>query len=385
MSNEFDDAEFDPSDLEPTQGQSDTKPTPRMKFVSVGDMVNDFTPIKWQIKGFIQEHTMMMLFAAPAVGKSLLAVDMACCIATGKDWLGKKTKQGAVAIIAGEGTEGIKKRVQAWQIENGTPLSGAPLFVSQSAETLDTPEGLSQTILSLESLPQKPTLVVLDTLARTISGDENSQQSMGAYVQACDWIKQTYKCTVMIVHHVGVADQSRGRGSSALPAACDTIYRLTNDDADIRLLTCEKFKDAEKPTPLEFELKSVDLGYTDEDGQDQTSVVLSLKGEAVGRHSKVKKLSESRKFALEMFARASYQHKASRDSWRAEFIASHHADGQDSKRRAFDRTVKELTESGLVFVENNIFEVCQSHEQYKQIKGLFIHANFDKTQDEKSQ
>ena len=53
-----------------------------------------------------------MVFGPSAAKKSFLVYDLACCIATGKDWHGNRVKQGAVLIICGEGHGGLNRRLK---------------------------------------------------------------------------------------------------------------------------------------------------------------------------------------------------------------------------------------------------------------------------------
>jgi RecA-family ATPase len=73
-------------------------------------------------------------------------------------------------------------------------------------------------------------LVIIDTLARSFGGaDENQAKDMGAFISACDQIRANTGATLLIVHHSGVQDKERARGSSSLRAACDIEYRIERE------------------------------------------------------------------------------------------------------------------------------------------------------------
>lgn len=97
-----------------------------------------------------------------------------------------------------------------------------------------------------------PSLFIIDTLARNFGGgDENSVQDMGRFVAVVDRLLVRFPgCAVMVVHHTGHNDKGRGRGSSALPAAADTIIGLSAGDEGRNItVACKKQKDAaEFPT-----------------------------------------------------------------------------------------------------------------------------------------
>ena len=121
--------------------------------------------------------------------------------------------------------------------------------------------------------------VVIDTLARCFAGDENKTEDMGRFIAACDQLKSTVGVTVLVVHHSGVSDKERARGSSALRAACDFEFRVerAKQEKPALILTSTKAKDdKEKPKQM-FELDTVQL-FTDSDGDDVVSLVASCVG-----------------------------------------------------------------------------------------------------------
>jgi len=70
------------------------------------------TPPVCLVKFHIEEGTFAMVFGPAGAKKSFLVYDLACCIATGKDWHGNRVKQGAVLIICGEGHGGLNRRLK---------------------------------------------------------------------------------------------------------------------------------------------------------------------------------------------------------------------------------------------------------------------------------
>src|SRR5690625_1661515 len=67
---------------------------------------------EWIIRGRVEANSLAMIFGDPACGKSFLAVDWACSVATGKDYHGHTVQQAPVIFIAGEGLNGIARRLQ---------------------------------------------------------------------------------------------------------------------------------------------------------------------------------------------------------------------------------------------------------------------------------
>ena len=57
----------------------------------------------WLIKGIIEKATLAAIVGESGSGKSFLALDLACCIATGTNWHGRAVNYGDVCYLAGSG------------------------------------------------------------------------------------------------------------------------------------------------------------------------------------------------------------------------------------------------------------------------------------------
>ena len=239
-------------------------PTPITNlFISVGDLLTQPDKDNWLIKNYLELDSTTLLYGASGSGKSFVAVDMACSIATGTSWQGQDTEEGAVFYIAGEGHSGFKKRFRAWQQENNVTLQGKPLFLSQTTIGLPDDTNLYKLIDEIDLLVaetgHKPKLIILDTLARCLIGDENFAKDIGGFIQALDTLRLKYWCCVLTVHHTGHNETNRARGSSALKAAMDTELSLKDTKGTIEL-SITKQKNHEAPASLHFKLEQIDLG-----------------------------------------------------------------------------------------------------------------------------
>ena len=232
----------------------------------------ELTEIKWVVDDYIEADSLAQVFGDPGGGKSFVAIDLACCVATGKPWHGHDVKQGSVFYIAGEGHNGLARRLKAWQIGNGTSLAGVPLYKSHRAAQLYDATEAAVVAESIKQLSAEanciPSMIVIDTLARNHGGDENSTQDMNAFIQHLDvYLRQPWKCCVMVVHHSGVADKDRSRGSTALKGALDAEYKCQLDSGTKTIaFESKKMKDAEMPLPKNFQITQVDLPINNKNG-----------------------------------------------------------------------------------------------------------------------
>jgi len=253
---------------------------PVVRFVPASDLIATPQPINWLVRKIVVEGSMMLLIGAPASFKSSVALDIAASIATGAAWHGRPTNPGAVFFLAGEGNHGIARRLKAWTIYRDANLATAPLFVSTGSVGLIDPLNAAAVAEEVQRLIDQtghvPRLVVIDTLARNFGpGDENSASDMGKFVSNLDLhLREGFKCAVLVVHHSGVMDASRARGSSALRAAVDTEIICDRVDRTVTL-RCAKMKDAQEFEPLAFEARVVELPWNGDDGEPETSFVMA--------------------------------------------------------------------------------------------------------------
>jgi hypothetical protein len=249
-------------------------PAPRLVPQSGGGVrtINDLADDQdigpgYAIKGVLQRASYAEVFGAPGEGKTFIALDMAYAVASGLPWMGRKVHAGPVLYLAYEGQGGLKKRAKALLQKYGA--KPVPLYVESAAFNLRELAGRAVLGVVLATLPEKPVLVVVDTLARALmGGDENSAQDVGSFNTAVAALIANTGACVMIVHHSG-KDKSKGaRGSSALQGAIDTEIEVDSGQVIPR-----KQRDVELLPPIGFKLRPVLVGV-DSDGDELTSCVV---------------------------------------------------------------------------------------------------------------
>ncbi|WP_187336461.1 AAA family ATPase [Novosphingopyxis iocasae] len=319
---------------------------PAALFVRVADMVA--RPPVFLIDGLLEEDALASLFGDPASGKSLVAIDMAACVATGEAFHGHRVASGPVFYIAGEGKNGLRRRFAGWEELRGVSIAEAPLFASTAAvQFLDGPSATMATaaIDALAAQHGTPRLIVIDTLARNFGpGDENSTADMNAFVAALDRLRERYPCSaVLLVHHSGHGEKTRGRGSSVLRGAVDTEYRVEKKGEAVTLSN-SKMKDAPPPRAMQFELVEA-----------AGSVALEFTGEPDGSGGG---LTPTARMGMEAFAAVAVDGAASEQGWRAAFYERHDSEKPETLKRAFHRARTALIDGR---------QIVQSGENYSRM------------------
>jgi len=242
----------------------------------------------WTVDKVLPESSYLsVVFGPPSGGKSFTVLDMCCSIDCGQDWHMHRVKKKPVLYLAAEGQAGMLKRIEAWKQYHKRDL---PTFALLPMPCLvDEPTQRRELLNMIAELPQKPGIIVLDTLARSMTGDENSTADMGKVVIAAGILIEETGAQVIIIHHTG-KDESRGpRGAIALTGATDTMLKVVRLTEEKKFaLICERQKDDEPFAPMVFDFQVVDTGFLTVDGSLVTSLVPILDEEATAKFGEAK-------------------------------------------------------------------------------------------------
>jgi hypothetical protein len=305
------------------------------------------------VKGVLPRVGLGVVWGSPKCGKSFWTFDLSMHVATGRNYRGHKTQQGAVIYFALEGSSGFARRVEAWRrrhlAEDHDPVPFWLLDVP-----LDLVRDRNELIQAIrDQLSQPPAMIVIDTLNRCIAGDENSSEDMAKFIRAADGFRTAFDCLVLIIHHCGVAG-SRPRGHTSLAGADDTQIEISRDKDGIITATVEHAKDFEAGAVFASKLESVELG-NDEDGDPITScIIVPIDAADVG--PKLSKHAELGQETLRKLLASivdsipapedAYLAPGTRicrnERWRQQFYDSHWSDRQDTRKKSFQRAHQEL-------------------------------------------
>ncbi len=250
-------------------------------------------PIQWLIKRWLPEKSLIMVHGASGSGKTFLVLDWCLRIASDEYvWADYPVHHGSVIYLAGEGHAGLRGRITAWMQHH--KVEEIDMLISKSGTDLDTKEGLEMAIASILSSGYEPKLIVVDTLHRFMSGDENSARDTRALITSCAQLMEVFNCSVLLVHHNGVSEnaQSRARGSSAWKAALDVEIWVNNSNSKSNLIVRQlKNKDGELADDAHFQLVPIQIaGWFDDEGKAVTSAVLQkIEPKDIQRNAQIKK------------------------------------------------------------------------------------------------
>lgn len=336
--------------------RSERRDAARYRFESATEMLTR-PPVRWLVRDLIPEAGFIVLYGAPGSGKTFLALDLACAIATGTRWGDRRVRRGPVVYVGLEGH--VSTRIKAYAREHLDLNLDALRIVERQPLSLLSKLDAKAFVRDAQAAELEPVLVVIDTLNRSMpGGDENSSLDMGSVIAAATFIGASLKCAVMFVHHSGKDERSGARGHSSLLGAVDSAISVTRDFRGERFLDTSKVKDSADAETLAFDLRVVDLGSAKafdpdaEDGEIITSCVVANLRRAERKGLAKVKLGTHAANALDVLRKMITPDAptVALDDWKAGFLKVYEGDKSASKRFFDGRG--QLKSKGLISIED---------------------------------
>tara|TARA_R110002074_G_scaffold181694_1_gene346391 strand:+ start:2769 stop:3863 length:1095 start_codon:yes stop_codon:yes gene_type:complete len=227
----------------------------------------------WLIKGLIPLYGLTVLYGPPKSFKSFWTFDVLMHVVLGWSYRGLRVTQGAVVYVVAEGEHGFKARKEAFcksklkGCDNELPFYIVPIPIDLIQEREKLIEEIRKVLGD-----QLPVTVVFDTLARTMSGPENSNDAMGEYIEAVDAVRVALNCGAIVVHHSG-HEGTRPRGGSSLTGAADAQLAVKKHSNGIISVVVDAMRDGPDGATYYSRFEKVVVG-TDRDGDEITSCII---------------------------------------------------------------------------------------------------------------
>ncbi|PKN20020.1 MAG: hypothetical protein CVU71_06570 [Deltaproteobacteria bacterium HGW-Deltaproteobacteria-6] len=322
-------------------------------------------PLPGPVCGLIETSTTGLFFGDSTAGKSFVAIDMALAVAFGTSWMSAAARRGNVLYFNGEGHGGIPRRIKAWlQYYRYDDIPKGQLTVTQRRVEIT-----EQSVMKLEphikaiiSKYGPITLMHIDTLAKHISAaaDENSAKDIGGYLNAVDYLRDKYQCTVGTLHHSGKGNKEVSRGSSAIRGALDWEVKVARNE-----ILFTKMKEEELPPPFGFKLEKV----------GDSAVPIRCQYDPT--HGKAPNLSGDARHLLSILQMGISESDSNftRSEWCERFYSALGADVlTGTKNKKFNRAEEALLKAGMIRIEGtyirdntlSIMEIADGHVRDKQ-------------------
>lgn len=204
-------------------------PAPRAsRFYSASDLEGlDVPPRHWLVRDLVPSGTVTLLGGDGGTGKSLLALQLACAVATGGKWLERQVAGGGAVFISAEDDDAeLHRRLSDVVRGAGQQFSDLDRLTIRSLageDALLAHLDRSSGVLSPSPLyaeldkrleDEKPALLVLDTLADLFPGNENDRAQARHFIGLLRGLAIRHECAVILLAHPSLSGLNSGSGTS---------------------------------------------------------------------------------------------------------------------------------------------------------------------------
>jgi hypothetical protein len=211
----------------------------RFRLIKFQDMRPGLEPV-YLVDELMPSAGLVLVWGKQKTFKSFWLLDLFVHVAMGWPYRDHTVRQGPVIYCAFEGGHGYKGRIEAirrhYGISDDVDVS---LYVMPGQVDLIADEKALVDEFRYQLGQLVPSVVVLDTLNRSLSGSESSDKDMTLYVKAAEAVRKAFGCICIIVHHCGY-DDTHARGHTSLPAAVDAELSVVRDEGSPLVLVSVK-------------------------------------------------------------------------------------------------------------------------------------------------
>lgn len=217
---------FEDYNLEALRTIVERQPRPGESRFKTLDLTLPPPPVQWLVDRMICKGDIHLLIGEPGIGKSWITMDLCLAVAGLRDeFLGRHVSEhGRVLYLDEENPEDLiysrmhKLGMDDRVANNIRYLNNVGIRLDKQAD--DVIE---------EALEYEPSLIILDSLTRFHTEDENHAGSMaGLFHNAIKPLARETGAAVVLIHHANKTDSNssykRSRGSGDIPASVDAGY-----------------------------------------------------------------------------------------------------------------------------------------------------------------
>jgi hypothetical protein len=245
--------DLDAATPEQVQASKENWVREHLPLLNWADLWADETQEEWIVEPLLAKRRLVALYSAPKVGKSLLMLELAASMASGQPVLGNPATEPIRTLyidFENDPRGDIRERLRSMdfgpdQLENLCYLSYPTLA------KLDTAQGAQQLMAAVEEYDCQ--VVVIDTVSRSVQGDENENDTWLAFYRHTGLLMKQKEIAMIRLDHSG-KDESKGqRGGSAKSGDVDAVWRMKKISDNGFRLTCEanRFQIPEQVVDLE--------------------------------------------------------------------------------------------------------------------------------------
>lgn len=219
------------------------------------------------IEGILRTGRKMLVSGGSKAGKSVLLMELAVALATGRDWLGFKCMQGQVIYLNFEINKDVMKHrtidilkkleIPASEFEE---IKDNLIIWNLRGKAVTLDKFVPILVKRIKDNNLKPLAIIVDPIYKVLMGDENSASDMGKFCNEFDKICNATGAAVVFCHHHSKGGQGQKK---AIDRASGSGVFARDPDAIVDMLEIELTDDQQAefgdegllPFRLEFTLR----------------------------------------------------------------------------------------------------------------------------------
>jgi hypothetical protein len=193
---------------------------------------------EWIVEPILPARRLIALYSAPKIGKSLLMLEVAASVAAGRPVLGTQPEERRVLYVDFENDPraDVRERLQAMQF-HPDQLGNLYYLSFPTLAALDSERGSEELMAAVAEYQAE--VVVIDTVSRSVAGDENENDTWLAFYRHTGLKLKKAQVALIRLDHSGKDETKGQRGVSAKSGDVDAVWRLSRLTDDDYKLECE--------------------------------------------------------------------------------------------------------------------------------------------------
>lgn len=243
------------------------------------DEIDSVPDVSYIVDGVLPDQGCTLVYGRRSTKKSFKVLDVGLSIAANIPFHGHSVKPGRVALFAGEGFRGNRRRVAAFlkarDLDAKTFAKNFVLIPFNPKWDTATGRAKAREVLKAIAADGPISLVIIDTVRTGMSGEENSPTAVGQFIDGVAEICREFQCARLLVHHAGKTDGRGARGAGNFEDDADAVFEVRESGQHTEM-KCTKQKDGETNWSMIFKANKIILGTEPDTGKPITSLALEL-------------------------------------------------------------------------------------------------------------
>lgn len=202
------------------------KETTELRILTLSELMKFKTNKDFIIEKLIQPGTINLMYSPPGEFKTIFSELMALTITSKRKFLGYQTKKTSVLIADKENhIDTIKNRISMLKKGLRIRKKNLPVYFLIKEGDIDSEEFITKLSKSIKK--NKIGFLILDTLVRFHSLDENNSTAMASIYENLCKLQENTGVAILLLHHSNKGRDKEYRGSGDILAQVDCAFKIS--------------------------------------------------------------------------------------------------------------------------------------------------------------